>query len=114
MADLSALRARTRCGASWEGFALEQVLRLTAPDEAYFWATHAGAELDLLMIKDGRRVGVEVKHTAVPKLTPSMRIAMTDLALDAMYVVYPGPHRFEIAPGIEAIPIETVAAARSG
>jgi predicted AAA+ superfamily ATPase len=111
---LPALRTHPRCGASWEGFALEQVLRLTAPDEAYFWATHAGAELDLLMVKNGQRVGVEIKHTAVPKMTPSMRIAMTDLALDAMYVVYPGPIRFEIAPRIEAIPIEAVGASRSG
>ena len=114
VASLPALRSHPRCGASWEGFALEQIVRLTAPDETYFWATHAGAELDLLMVKNGRRVGVEIKHTAVPKMTPSMRIAMADLALDAMYVVYPGSIRFEIAPRVEAIPIEAVGASRSG
>ena len=106
--DLPTLLAHPRSGASWEGFALEQVLRLTRPDEAYFWATHSGAELDLLMIKDGRRVGVEFKRADAPKLTPSMRIAMYDLRLDAMYVVYPGQHRYPLGEGVEAIPLSAV------
>ncbi len=62
VATLPDLLAHPRCGASWEGFALEQVLRLGQPDEAYFWATHQGAELDLLMLKGARRVGVEFKR----------------------------------------------------
>lgn len=106
--DLPTLLAHPRSGASWEGFALEQVLRLTRPDEAYFWATHSGAELDLLMMKDGRRVGVEFKRADAPKLTPSMRIAMSDLRLDALYVVYPGQHRYSLGEGIEAIPLSAV------
>ena len=106
--DLPTLLAHPRSGASWEGFALEQVLRLTRPDEAYFWATHSGAELDLLMMKDGRRVGVEFKRADAPKLTPSMRIAMYDLRLDAMYVVYPGQHRYPLGEGVEAIPLSAV------
>lgn len=93
------------CGASWEGFALEQALRLARPDEAYFWATHQGAELDLLMLKGEQRVGVEFKRADVPRITPSMRIAMHDLKLDALYVVYPGAHRFSLAPGVEAVPL---------
>ena len=92
-------------GASWEGFALEQVLRIAQPDEAYFWATHQGAELDLLLFKDGRRVGVEFKRSDAPKLTPSMRIAMEDLQLDALYVVYPGQHRYALAQQVEAVPL---------
>ena len=92
-------------GAIWEGFALEQVLRLAKPDEAYFWATHQGAELDLLMLKGRQRVGVEFKRADAPKVTPSMRIAMHDLKLDALYVVYPGAHRFSLADGVEAVPL---------
>lgn len=99
------LLAHPRSGASWEGFALEQVLRVARPDEAYFWATHTGAELDLLLFKDGRRVGVEFKRMDAPRLTPSMRIAMHDLKLDALYVVYPGPRRYAIADGMEALPL---------
>ncbi len=99
------LHLHPRSGASWEGFALEQVLRVARPDEAYFWATHTGAELDLLLFKDGRRVGVEFKRMDAPRLTPSMRIAMQDLKLDALYVVYPGPRRYAIAEGMEALPL---------
>jgi len=95
-------------GASWKGFAVDQMLRIARPDEAYFWATHAGAELDLLMLKDGRRVGVEVKHVDAPRLTPSMRVAMKDLKLEALYVVYPGARRYFLAAGIEAVPLRAI------
>ena len=105
VSTLAELIVHPRCGASWEGFALEQVLRLAKPDAAYFWATHQGAELDLLMIKGRQRVGVEFKRADVPKITPSMRIAMRDLKLDALYVVYPGAHRFSLADGVEAVPL---------
>jgi predicted AAA+ superfamily ATPase len=99
------LLAHPRCGASWEGFALEQVLRLAQPDEAYFWATHQGAELDLLMLRGRQRIGVEFKRTDAPRTTSSMHIAMADLKLDALYVVYPGLHRYRLADGIEAVPL---------
>ena len=105
VSTLPELLVHPRCGASWEGFALEQVLRLAKPDEAYFWATHQGAELDLLMLKGRQRVGVEFKRADAPKVTPSMRIAMHDLKLDALYVVYPGAHRFSLADGVEAVPL---------
>lgn len=101
----AALLAHPRSGASWEAFALEQVLRIAAPDEAWFWATHAGAELDLLMIKDGRRVGVEFKRMDAPRLTPSMRTALHDLRLEALYVVYPGNRRYRLAESVEAVPL---------
>lgn len=102
---LPELVTHPRAGASWEGFALEQVLRVSRPEQAYFWATHQGAELDLLMFKGRQRVGVEFKRADVPNVTPSMRIAMQDLKLDALYVVYPGAHRFRLAEGIEAVPL---------
>lgn len=89
----------------WEGFALGQVLRIAQPDQAYFWATHQGAELDLLMFRGQRRVGVEFKLADAPEVTPSMRIAIDDLKLDALYVVYPGSHRFKMADGIQAVPL---------
>ena len=94
-------------GASWEGFVIGQVLAhlRVPPSRAYFWATHQGAELDLLMFKGQQRVGVEFKRADAPKVTPSMRIAMDDLKLDALYVVYPGLHRFRLADGIEAVPL---------
>lgn len=92
-----------RLGASWEGFALEQVLRLTQPDQAYFWATHTGAELDLLMFKYGKRIGVEFKYMDAPSLMRSMSIALRDLKLDALYVVYPGSRRYFLAEKIEAV-----------
>lgn len=103
--DADALLHHPASGASWEGFALEQVLRLAAPDEAYFWATHNGAELDLLLMKDGRRVGVEFKRADAPRATPSMQIALRDLQLERLYVVYPGTLRFPVAERIEAVPL---------
>lgn len=108
IADPAALARHPKSGASWEGFALDQVLRIARPDEAYFWATHAGAELDLLMVKDGVRVGVEFKRADAPTLTPSMRIAMQDLALQALFVVYPGTRRYQLADRIEAVPLEAL------
>ena len=102
---LAELVTHPHCGASWEGFALEQVLRIAKPDEAFFWATHQGAELDLLMLKGQRRIGVEFKRTDAPKITPSMRIALHDLKLDALYVVHPGPHRYRMSDAIEAVPL---------
>ena len=110
-----ALWLHPRCGASWEGFALEQVLQVAQPDEAYFWGTHAGAELDLLMFKRGLRVGVEFKRSDAPAMTASMHIALHDLKLDALYVVYPGNLRYHIAQSsspapVEAIPLSALAA----
>lgn len=108
IADPAALARHPKSGASWEGFALDQILRIARPDEAYFWATHAGAELDLLMFKDGRRVGVEFKRSDAPSMTPSMRIALQDLQLDELYVVYPGSRRYMLAQHVEAVPLSAV------
>ena len=79
------------------------------PDEAYFWATHQGAELDLLMLKYGRRIGVEIKRADAPRLTPSMRIAMSDLKLDRLLVLYPGAKSYRLAPGIDVVPAPVAA-----
>ena len=104
----AALLTHPKSGASWEGFALEQMLRIASPDEAYFWATHAGAELDLLMFKNGHRVGVEFKRVDAPRLTPSIRTVMKDLRLEARYVVYPGSRRYALADRIEVVPLSAL------
>jgi predicted AAA+ superfamily ATPase len=99
------LLTHPKLGASWEGFALEEVLRAAQPDEAYFWAVHSGAELDLLMFKDGHRIGVEFKREDAPRLTRSMRTAFTDLELERLLVVYPGSRPYPIADHIHALPL---------
>lgn len=92
-------------GASWEGFLLETVVRqLGARDEqCYFWATHAGAELDLLVVDGRRRLGFEFKRTSTPAVTPSMRAALTDLSLERLDVVHAGPTSFPLADRIRAV-----------
>ena len=98
-----------RNGASWEGYVIEEVIKATSPDEAYFWGTHAGAELDLLLLKDGKRIGVECKRMDAPRLTPSMHIAMEDLQLDLLLVIYPGLHPYSLGEKIQAIPLASLA-----
>lgn len=97
-----------KCGASWEGYVIEETLHILRPEEAYYWATHNGAEIDLVMIKDGRMFGVECKRLDAPKLTPSMKIALQDLRLERILVIYPGTRRYKIADHIEAVPFEEV------
>ncbi|MDE2906441.1 MAG: hypothetical protein OXQ28_10195, partial [Acidobacteriota bacterium] len=80
------------------------VIAEAAPDDVYFWATHNGAELDLLLLTGGRRVGVEVKRVDAPRRTRSMAVARDDLRLDALYVVYPGDVRYVIDDRITALP----------
>ncbi len=99
------LEHHPKVGASWEGYAVEEILKAARPDEAYFWATHNGAELDLLLFCRGRRIGVECKRTDAPTLTRSMRIAMEDLKLDELRVVYPGDKRYPLGKNIEAVPL---------
>ena len=99
------LLTHPKCGASWEGYVIEEVLTHVQPDETYFWATHAGAEIDLLLFKNGRRIGVEVKRADAPRLTPSMRTALADLHLDRLQVVYPGEMRYQLAEKVEVLPI---------
>lgn len=103
--DRRDLDRHIKVGASWEGYAIEEILKSQRPDQAYFWATHTGAELDLLLVKNGRRIGVECKRVDAPTLTPSMRIALNDLKLDELYVAYPGDTRYPIHKKIEAVPL---------
>jgi predicted AAA+ superfamily ATPase len=98
-----------KVGASWEGFALEQVLATQQHDSAWFWATHQGAEIDLLLRRGERMFGIECKRADAPRMTPSIRNAMKDLGLERVAVLYPGKVRFPIDRGVEAVPIAALA-----
>jgi hypothetical protein len=99
------LERHPKLGASWEGFVLEAIInRLgVSPEQCYFWATHTGAELDLLITHGGRHYGFEIKRTTAPRVTPSMRSALADLDLTRLDVVYAGPETFPLARGIPAL-----------
>ena len=101
--SFAALERHPKLGASWEGFALEEVLRVTGDRDAYFWSTHAGAELDLLVFHRGRRYGFEFKYADAPTLTKSMHIAKADLALDHLVVVAPGTRNYPLAPWADVV-----------
>ncbi len=88
---------------------VEEALKAAAPDEAYYWATHGGAELDLLLLKEGRRIGVECKRADAPRLTPSMRAALQDLELDRLFVIYPGNLAYPLADRVTALPLASLA-----
>jgi predicted AAA+ superfamily ATPase len=104
------LLSHPKCGASWEGYVIEEFLKKENPDEAYFWATHGGAELDLLAVRGGRRIGVEVKRVDAPRMTVSMRTALSDLRLDRLLVFYPGDRRFPLGERVEAVPASELSA----
>ncbi|GMU20546.1 MAG: hypothetical protein AMXMBFR13_06430 [Phycisphaerae bacterium] len=106
------LEGHPKVGASWEGYAVEEVLKALRPDEAYHWATHQGAEIDLVLFKRGRRIGVECKRMDAPVLTPSMRIALTDLSLDKLLVAYPGARRYALAREVEVVPLAELVGAK--
>ncbi len=107
--DFHTLSGHPQVGASWEGFAIEQILRATGIAEAFFWATHNGAELDLFFLYRGRSYGVEVKFNEAPKITRSMRIALEDLALDHLWIIYPGKHTYPVHEKITVLPLRDVA-----
>jgi len=106
--DRAALLGHPKLGASWEGFALEQILSHLRTRDAYFWGTQAGAELDLLVMLNGRRHGFEFKHADAPSRTKSMHIAISDLALDHLWVVYPGADRYTLDTRITALPASEI------
>lgn len=101
--DAVALESHPKLGASWEGFAIEQILSVTGDREAYFWGTHGGAELDLLLFHEGKRIGFEFKYSEKPGTTKSMHVAASDLKLDHLHVVHPGKHTFPLDENITAI-----------
>lgn len=107
------LLGHPKVGASWEGFGLEQVIRHLRADanECYFWGSHSGAELDLLVVRGRQRRGFEFKFTAAPKITPSMKIAMSDLRLDRLEIIHAGEAEFPMGTQIRAIPLNRLSTA---
>lgn len=103
--DRAGLAAHPKVGASWEGFVLKELLtHLNAPaDEVFFWATHAGAELDLLVVSGQKRRGFEIKRTTSPATTRSMHLARASLGLEQIEVIHAGEHTFPLAEGIRAV-----------
>lgn len=103
------LLSHPKCGASWEGYVIEEALKAVEPEEAYYWATHSGAEIDLILLKNGRRLGLECKRRDAPAATPSMRNALEDLKLEQIAVVYPGSKRYSLSNRINVVPLDMVA-----
>lgn len=108
--DLEMLQNHPKLGASWEGFALGQILSRFGERDAYFWATHAGAELDLMLLRKGKRWGFEFKYADAPGLTKSMKIALEDLKLEKLWVIYPGTTNYPVHKKIEVIGLKNIAA----
>jgi predicted AAA+ superfamily ATPase len=107
--SLKDLLTHPKVGASWEGFAIEQVLMNEPHDEAFFWATHQGAEIDLILRRGKDLYGIECKRTDTPRLTPSIRNALDDLKLARVTIIYPGTKRFPLSETVEAVPLQSMA-----
>ncbi|MCA9507155.1 MAG: DUF4143 domain-containing protein, partial [Myxococcales bacterium] len=107
--DASELDTYPKLGSFWEGFALEEIIKTydLRAEECFFWATQADAELDLFIFRNGKRLGFEFKYADVPKVTKSMRIALADLKLDHLTVIYPGKETFSLAEKITAQGLES-------
>ena len=107
--DVRQLQSHPKLGASWEGFALEQVIGLLESRNVYFWATHGGAELDLMVMMGGKRYGFEFKHADAPARTRSMLVAHADLGLKRLWVVYPGSKPYDLDEATSVVPLGAVA-----
>jgi predicted AAA+ superfamily ATPase len=106
--DKHSVLGHPQAGASWEGFALEQILQIIKPEQAYFWATHSGAELDLFFIHHGQHYGIEIKFNEAPKATRSMRNAIETLRLKHLWIVYPGQHAYPIDRSLSVCPLQAL------
>lgn len=106
--DQRALLRHPKLGASWEGHAIEQVIASEPHAETYFWATHQGAEIDLVLRRGDELFGVECKRVDAPRMTPSIRIALADLGLERVAILYPGGRRYDVADRVEAVPLATL------
>jgi predicted AAA+ superfamily ATPase len=106
--SMKSLYSHPKVGASWEGFVIEQMLMMESYDEVFFWATHQGAEIDLILRRGDALYGIECKRTDTPRLTPSIRIALDDLKLKHVFVIYPGIQRFPLASQVEAVSLQAL------
>ncbi|MEK7721841.1 MAG: ATP-binding protein [Elusimicrobiota bacterium] len=108
------LRSHPRYGAAWEGFALEQILAVCGGEDAYFWSTQRGAELDLLLIRGGKRYGFEFKSSEAPAMTRSMYIALEDLKLDSLRIIYPGTKVYKVHDKVTVVPLGMLSDGKAG
>jgi predicted AAA+ superfamily ATPase len=108
VSTLADLQGHPKIGASWEGFALEHIIHVFRTRDVYFWATHAGAELDLMVTIAGKRHGFEFKYTDAPGRKRSMNIAIEDLGLEHLWVIYPGDRKYALDDKITVIPLEEI------
>ena len=106
--SMKSLYSHPKVGTSWEGFVIEQVLMREPHDEVFFWATHQGAEIDLILRRGDALYGVECKRADTPRLTPSIRFALDDLKLKHVFVIYPGIQRFPLSSQVEAVPLQAL------
>lgn len=106
--NFHALSGHPRVGASWEGFALEEFLRIVKPSEAFFWATYNSIEIDLFFLHRGHRYAVEAKFNEAPKITRSMQTVLRDLALDHLWIIYPGEQRYPVHEKITVCPLRDI------
>ena len=104
-----ALLSHPKVGASWAGFVIEQALVTQTHEEAYFWATHQGAEIDLILRRGDRLFGIECKRADAPRMTASLRTATADLGLERIAVLYPGQRRYALSDSVEAVPLAALA-----
>ncbi|MEE4606934.1 MAG: ATP-binding protein [Desulfobacteraceae bacterium] len=106
--SMKSLFSHPKVGASWEGFVIEQLLKTEPHDELFYWATHQGAEIDLILRRGDALYGVECKRTDAPRITPSIRIALDDLNLKHLYVIYPGIQQYSLASQVDVVPLQTI------
>jgi predicted AAA+ superfamily ATPase len=99
------IQTNMKLGASWEGFAIEQILSRVKSRDYYYWRTHAGLELDLMVMKNGKRLGFEIKYSETIKVTRSMHQIIEDLKLDCFYLVYQGKHNLMLDTKIQLLPV---------
>lgn len=111
--SMKSLYSHPKIGASWEGFIIENVLMRELYDEVFFWATHQGAEIDLILRRGDALYGVECKRADAPRLTRSIRIALDDLKLKHVFVIYPGIQRFPLGRQVEAVPLQVLSKGES-
>lgn len=114
LGDLNALLGHPKLGASWEGFVIEQLIALLGTRDTYYWGTHNGAELDFMTMWSGRRYGFEMKYADAPGATKSMHVALTDLGLAHLWVVYPGEKRYDLTEKITVVPAREIPALVAG
>ena len=108
------IESHPKLGASWEGFAMEQAVRLMGVAHPYFWRTHTGAELDLVWQAHGGLRGMEFKYQDAPRMTKSIRAVLSDLPLQHMWIVYPGADRYQLAETVSVVPVTEIADIASG